>query len=60
MIRDIENGTITLSTREDVMQELERYGCKSIQDLDKHLWYSCGICLLVVDEAKRMLEEELL
>lgn len=42
------------------MQELERWGCKSIQDLDKHLWYSCGICLLVDDEARRMLEEELL
>lgn len=58
MIRDIENGTLTLQSREEVTNEMNRCGIRTVRDLDSYLWYECGIVLILTGEAKDMLHEE--
>lgn len=58
MIRDLENGTITLQSREEATNEMNRCGVQTIRDLDNHLWYDCGIVLILTGGAKEMLYEE--
>lgn len=58
MIRDLENGTITLQSREEVTNEMNRCEVRTVRDLDNHLWYDHGIVLLLTGGAKEMLYEE--
>lgn len=45
---DFDNGTATLY-RENLIKELERFACKSEEDLSDFLWYNYGVFVTVVD-----------
>ena len=41
------NDTLIINSREQLERYLEKYNCKTVEELDEVLWYTYGISLII-------------
>lgn len=41
------NDTLIINSQEQLKRYLEKYNCKTVEELDEVLWYTYGISLMI-------------